>query len=628
MNEKISGITGGNGFSERVQKIVLITEFAFLIYALIVAWNTPSTGYEPSIYSATPLVLWIAVISAMIVGIIIVIMSDPDALPEKSNLWKYGFSLILFCYAICLSLFILRGYFMYDISGDAASHLGWIYQIIKNGQVPPDLFYPIAHIFLSEISLVSTLDLVFLHKIIPFIFALLSVGFIYIFIRALSSNKIEPLIAAIISCTFSSVGWYLAFTPNLLANLFFPLVLFLLYKYVRSSNIGWKILFVITLILYPVFHPLPAIFIGIILLTLWIPKRVDKFLKEFREKNQVHPDSNGLKIKLARPFMILFIWFFSWYSLFYVWGYSVSQIYNGLMTAEGGKGPAKITSLTNQLSYAQGYGYNVIEIFLKQYGNLLLLFILSVITFFILWKIAFRDQKPGDIFSVSLYAPWAVLIVVIPALFIVNLTFGPLRMLFFQTILEIVFVAFLISFILHQGKESKKPGIAGLTKIGVIVLMVGLLLSGLLTLYPSPYNLTPSYQTTRQEVSGMTFYLEYRNTSVPASGIDINLNRYIDLLLTPEKKHTLQRIGIGVLKGTKTQWHFGYDTFTSIASTYDREMDLIIQQTDKALYVDYYPSMAKYRYTPQDFERLNYDPGASRVYSNGEFDLYKVIPKG
>ena len=604
MNEKISGITGGNGFSQRFQKIALIAEFVFLTIALVVTWNKPSTGFEPSIYSATPLVLWVAVISGMIVGIIIVIMSEPDTLPGKNNLWKYGFSLILFCYAICLALFIIRGYYMYDISGDVASHLGWINQIIQDGHVPPDLFYPITHIFLSEISLVSTLDLVFLHKMVPFFFGLLSVGFIYIFVRALSSNKIEPLVAAIISCTFSAVGWYLALIPNLLANLFFPLVLFLLYKYVRSSNIGWKILFVIILILYPVFHPLPAVFIGIILLTLWIPKRAYNFLKSVREKNQVNPESNGLKIKLARPFMILFIWFFSWYSLFYVWGYSVSQIFNGLMTAEGGRGPAKITSLANQLSYAQGYGYNVVEIFLKQYGNLLLLFILSVIAFFFLWKIAFRDQKPGDIFSVSLYAPWAVLIVVIPALFIVNLTFGPLRMLFYQTVLEIVFVAFLLSYILLQSQKSKKPGVSWLAKIGVIVLIIGLLLSGLLTLYPSPYNFTPSYQTTRQEVSGMTFYLEYRNVSVPASGIDINIVRYIDLLLTPEKKHTLQRIGISLLKGNKTQWHFGYDQFSSTASTYDREMDLIIRKTDKVLYVDYYPSMAKYRYTPQDFDRL------------------------
>ena len=123
-------------------------------------------------------------------------------------------------------------------------------------------------------SLVTTLNPVFFHKIIPLFFGVLCVGFIYIFARVLSTNHIEPVIAGIIGCTFV-YGWYLNFTPNALANMFFPLALFLMFKYLKSNN-----LFMGNIIVYHLFYSilssilLPSIMLGLILLTLWIPHKV------------------------------------------------------------------------------------------------------------------------------------------------------------------------------------------------------------------------------------------------------------------------------------------------------------------------------------------------------------------
>ncbi|PKN95881.1 MAG: hypothetical protein CVU43_23575, partial [Chloroflexi bacterium HGW-Chloroflexi-5] len=54
------------------------------------------------------------------------------------------------------------------------------------------------------------------------------------------------------------------------------------------------------------------------------------------------------------------------------------------------------------------------------------------------------------------------------------------------------------------------------------------------------------------------------------------------------------------------------------------EMDLIITQKDRLHYVDLFPDMAELRFKEQDFERLDYDPDISLLYSNGGFDLRKV----
>ena len=76
-------------------------------------------------------------ISSVIVGISIVILSLSSSGLGRSNLWKYGFLLILLCYAIGLGLFIIRGYYMWGIIGDPASHIGWTNDILQNGNVPP-----------------------------------------------------------------------------------------------------------------------------------------------------------------------------------------------------------------------------------------------------------------------------------------------------------------------------------------------------------------------------------------------------------------------------------------------------------------------------------------------------------
>ena len=137
----------GETYSQRFQKSILIILFLFLTVAVLIAWNVPSAGFEPSIYNSTPLVLWIAIISSVIAGVSIVILSISNSDFGRNNLWKYGFLLILLCYAIGLSLFIIRGYYMWGINGDPANHLGWTNEILQNGLIPPSVFYPIISYF-------------------------------------------------------------------------------------------------------------------------------------------------------------------------------------------------------------------------------------------------------------------------------------------------------------------------------------------------------------------------------------------------------------------------------------------------------------------------------------------------
>lgn len=610
-------LTGRATHRRSFQKLALIFLFSLLSIALIISWNTPATGYEASIYRSTPLILWVSLIASVIVGITLVVAPIAKNKLDQSYLWKIGFLLVFLSYAVCLALFIIRGYYMWCMGGDPASHIGRIRETLDTGHVPTSLIYPITHIYLSEIIFMTDLDLVFLHKIVPLIFGLLCVIFMYVFARALFSRSAEALLAVVISCCLP-FDWYLNLTPNALANLFFPFALFLVVRYLRQNAWPWAVALSAVILLYPVFHPVPAIFLGVTFLTLWIPPKLPEITKAIQKRKIGTLNFRKLEFVLAQPFLILLIWFISWISSFSIWGYTIRSMYNTI-SSEGE--PSKMMDLMDQITYAQGYGYNVVEQIIRRLWDPIILTILSAICFLLLWR-AYSQGLRKDELLFSFYGPFGMLAFIIPLLYLFNLTFGPLRLVVYVSILGGVFSAYLLTYLLIGERKSSLFRGANLKTAFVILMTFGLFIGGMLNLYPSPYNLTLNYQTTQSEVAGMAYIYEHRNVSIPLSGITIAPGRFADMLLTPEER-AIQRLPV-YLEEHVAPWHFGYDKYSSISSSYDEEIDVAIVQRDKVVYKDYFPEMAQYRFDTQDFEQLREDPGASLLYSNGDLELWKV----
>jgi len=143
------------------------------------------------------------VIASVIAGITLVVVSIAKNNLEENFFWKIGLLLVFLSYVVCLGLFIIRGYYMWCMTGDPASHIGWIKETLNAGQASTSIIYPITHIYLSEIVLFTDLDLVFLHKIVPFIFGLLCVLFMYAFARSMFSNLAGALLTGVISCSLA-----------------------------------------------------------------------------------------------------------------------------------------------------------------------------------------------------------------------------------------------------------------------------------------------------------------------------------------------------------------------------------------------------------------------------------------
>jgi len=595
----------------RIIKITAIICFILITIALVVARNSPATGYEASIYNSTPPLLWVSLILSTVCGITIIVHQIYNREYEKHNLWMIGLLLVFLSYIICLSLYIIRGYYMWCMAGDPATHIGIIKQIISDGHILNTSFYPIAHIYTANLSQILHIDLISLHKLIPLFFGVLSIPFMYLFSKSILPGKGQVILATVASCTLIQ-GWYLNLTPNHLSILLFPMSLFILVKVFTTRKIQWEILLIIMVFLYPPFHPVPTLALMLTLITLGLPKRAFNLIDK-----DAKMEGGGLGMFNATLLMILLVWGISWISSFYVYDSTIRNIHT-LMT-EGG--PSHLQALTEKITYAEGYGYSVTEHIFKTLGGTFVYIILTLICLPILWKEIRTNKEINNLFS--LYGPLAVMGLFIIMLYLVNVGFGPLRMLFYVVMLCTIFTGFTLYKMIEKIRQINKTSLHKFALALVITLMVGVSISGMLKLYPSPYILSTSWQTTQTEVEGMDWLFHNKDLDIKITSVSIAQYRFANLLLTPDEMKA-QKIPWRLPEELRAPHHFGYDNHSSLSASYGKDVYLGLTQRDESIYVDVLPEIAELRWQPNDFEKLEHDRGVDRLYSSGEFDVWYV----
>lgn len=588
-------------------KLIVSICFLMLLLAVLITSNTIATSYELSIYSYTPMIFWIAVFISTIIGIALVLFSDED----HSNNWILGLLLVFFVYILCLSLFIIRGYFAWGIGGDPSSHIGFVKGILNTGFTEERLFYPITHIFSTEIIKIAGINLLDLAKLLPLIFGILFVPYMYLFSRSVFKEKREVILSTMLSCAFIS-GWFLNFTPNHLANLYIPLVLMMIVKsYLDKANrIKWSILLVIMVLLFPPFHPVPTIFLIIFILSLNFPLKFFKFLKIPRLSNKI----SEIRIRSKYTLILLIsVFFTAWISSFFVWTRTVQNL-NTLIN-EGGS--TQLSGLIGTVNLASGYGYNVFEQILKVEGGIIFVLVLSVIGLYFIFKSSDEYPKRNIL---ALYGPLTVIIIAVSVFYLINIGFGPLRLIVYLGIIGTVIAGFTLNQLLKEGEGSrwKVPCYA------VIFIIISVIfVNGILTLYPSPYTYATNLQTTHSEVNAMGWLFDNKDFKTDITGISIQPGEFGDFLYGTEGRKEKLR-AYKTVADLRPPYHFGYQNSTSLSNFYSKDFYMVVNQKEKLIYAEIFPDMAQYRWYPQDFDSLNSDPGINKIYSNNQIDLWFI----
>lgn len=588
-------------------KIIAICSFILVDIGLLFAHDSPATGYEPSIYGSTPVILWISLLVALACGVAIIIFAMYRQLQNKA-IWLTGLLLVLIAYVIGISVYLIRSYYMWAAGGDASTHLLFVKEIIDSGNVSSSLIYPITHILTAELFEFTGIGLLSLEKLIPIYFSLLFILFVYALARSIFNEKGMVYLITVVSCMF--LTGYPNFIPNYLADCLLPIFLFILVKLLDIKKLSWIALAFIMVLLYPVFHIIPSFVVILMTLTFLASAWIYNI---FNRQKKIGEFIYGL---LA---FLLVLWSTLWITSFDIWHFTIQKAYTLLTWG----GASYASSLSGQVTQAQSYGYDVVGYILKSEGNIAIFVLIAIIICPIVW-IELHDKKTGAV--LMLYMSILAICAYTVVLYFLNIGFGPLRLLSYISLICTLFVGYAFYTLIKKIRSVKLKPIRYLMVGATILLIVILFISKLWVIYPSPYTLQLTLQTTQKEVDGMGWLINDRNLNYDILNTNLAYYRFAHLLLTPDRLKD-QNIPESVMNTLSTPYHFGYNQTNQtnlFASAYDNDAYLIVTQRDRSVYTDVFPQMAKYRFTPYDFGQLSADYSINKIYANGEFDTYSL----
>ena len=599
--------------ADRIVKIIASICFVLFIIALVVVWNSPASGYEPSIYGATPLIFWVALILSLSCGVSIVVQQIYTREHERGSLWVIGLILILLSYTALQSLWIIKGYPFWG-SGDPIAHLGSIQNVICSGHIEKGNYYPILHIYLASFSSISGITPMLFSKYIPLLFSLLFVLFMYVVAKAILPHRGQIILATVASTALVSI-WYLHLSPLLLSNFILPLALFLLIKTFTSGAYQWRVLFIIMIFLSPLFHIISAFILLLVLLTLWLPGRA---LRILRKDSSAIDTTFGFNITAS---LLLFIWAIMWISSFTLWDVSIRGVYT-LIT---GGGQVDLIWLTSEARQLADYGPSVIAQVLVLYGTFLTYGVLTLAAFAILCKKASADVRAGNL--LSLYGPLVAFALAVVCLLFLHFGFGPFRLLIYMAMICVFFTGFTLHWILEKARPSHYYSYTHMiAPLLVIAILIAAFMNGALRLYPSQYTLGTTWQNTqitRTQIAGMDWFL-HKSATMPITGLAIPPGYFASFLLTPEERRERGHMLPAMLpKELIVPPRFGYDEHTFLGELYAKDTYLIFDERDKA-FQEVYPKAPQFEFLATDFKKLERDPSVDKLYSNGGFDVYYI----
>ena len=147
-------------------------------------------------------------------------------------------------------------------------------------------------------------------------------------------------------------------------------------------------------------------------------------------------------IKVQRPnanlllILILTIWSMFWVSRFYIYDYTVKNIY---LSTLGSVDKIEFDNHMGKILYADSLGLNLFELFVKYYGGKTLIICLS----FISW-IYYMKRREGNLQNCMLqgyYIIQALTIACVAFFLLFKLPFGALRLLYFVVLIGAIIVA-------------------------------------------------------------------------------------------------------------------------------------------------------------------------------------------
>jgi hypothetical protein len=139
-------------------------------------------------------------------------------------------------------------------------------------------------------------------------------------------------------------------------------------------------------------------------------------------------------------------------------------------------------------------------------------------------------------------------------------------------------------------------------------------------LYFSPIIKAPNLQSPESDHSGMSTFFSYRNESFIVLDYGLVSYRFYDAIYGRSVKRVNITLGN---PNTIIPDHFGYQNETLSQMFYSDSKYLLLNDHGRGFYPNMYPEFKNnWRFSSDDFERINFDNHIQKVYSNRNLEIF------
>ena len=607
------------------EKPLLTLGFFVITVAIIVAYLNPATGYEASIYLESPISFWVGFTFAMLVSIIIAFHSTDRSVRLLS------IALMISAFMSVVLLPSIRGWFIVAGS-DSLSHRGNVLRLISGEALGTDMLYPLVHLLSAVFYYVSGIEPGQNFHFIVSAFVLLFVAFVTLTVRLLSYDKwVVPIAAlsAMFLLPINHVSGHMHLQPSSQTFLFISFVFFSVVHLSLSRDDRSAVVLSIALAAVILGHPQQAANL-IILLGVFAAVQIAYTHLCIREQS-----SPSRPMFIPAGLLLLGFWVWVQATASELFGRNlarmISWVFIETQTAE---------SVQTRGVSLEALGGSIEEMFIKLFIVSLVFSILSGLLFVHSLSNIFNRQferVPGLTRSINanilekdqIIVFWSLGFAASSGLFFMYLFAGfsdqYFRHFAFLMVTVSAFGAVFLTRLFRKLRNRYERKTGG--HVVVILMSISLMLT-LLIIFPSPYIFQGSDHVPEAQINGQETTFELAPEESSLASVREDPRRYVDAIYgnDPDTRDTTVEPGETTLdhfaseipeNGTNEEYH------QDLRNYFNETSYLLITERNRVDEIGVYNG---FRWSEDDFEYLQREPGINRVHDNGGIETYRIQP--
>lgn len=576
---------------------------------ILVARANPATSYEPSVYTGTPAITWIAFAFALAIAV-------STALTCRGREQALGIALGGTTVTAIASLPVIRNY-RFAGMGDALTHLGWARDIVRGEMAPHELFYPAVHTIASIFHFVGGVPI---ERGLMFSIVILFVPFLIfvpLVVRDMAGDGMAIGLAAIVSwmvLPVNNIATHMGIHTNSNALFLVPVVIFAFVAYLRRRATierlpfglsPFSLLIYLTGIGLLLVHPQQMVNAVILIAAISGIQYLAR--RRFNDHPMLdHPTTYAHTVVLGILFTL-------WAASNERFRDALAGLATGVFTQDIGGG-AEVDQRESSLTEIGG---SLAELFVTMFSDLAVISLAVGVFILLVWL----GRTSLDPETKSFVNYLSIALVPLTGMFVLYYVGTP-TMAFRQIGFIAVVLTILAGVALARGFGGLSRVISRPGSNAVAALTLGaFLVIGLMTMFASPIIYNPGQHVTDEKFSGYESGMNHAAEDVPMAGMGYDPYRYDHGINGVEGEDSLS--AATTASGT-------VDAETFEAGDYDEayhgsDYYFVVTSFDITREIEVYQEL---HHSDESLEEFETYEGANKVISNDEFRMYSVSGSG